>query len=183
MHTITLVTGNAGKLREWQRMFPADWQLEAVDADLDEIQELDLEKLVADKARRAFAVVGKPVIVEDISAGLDNLGDLPGPFIKFFEKRLGRDALYRLADQEGDRATVKCAVAYYDGEQLITELAEVKGSVCPTRGENGFGFDKVFVPAGQSKTYGEMTAAEKDAISHRSKAIRQLVQRLQSLEA
>lgn len=181
MKTITLVTGNKGKLAEWQRLFPAEFKLENADIDLDEIQSLDMDVIVADKARRAYEQIKKPVIVEDISAGLDNLNDLPGPFIKFFEIRLGMDALFQLAEQEGDPATVRCAVAYYDGQETIVVHSEVKGTITPTRGEGGFGFDKVFVPNGQSKTYGEMKPEEKDAISHRSIAVKELVKKLQAL--
>jgi len=182
MHVITLVTGNAGKLKEWQRLFPADFELESADVDLDEIQSLDMETIILDKAKRAYEQIGKPVLVEDISAGLDNLGGLPGPFIKYFEIRLGMDALFQLAKHEGDPATVKCAIGYYDGKNSITTHSEVKGSVVSSRGDGGFGFDKVFVRSVQTKTYGQMTPNEKDAISHRALAIKQLVKKLEHLK-
>jgi non-canonical purine NTP pyrophosphatase (RdgB/HAM1 family) len=178
MKTITLVTGNKGKLAEWQRLFPTDYQLESVDVDLDEIQSLDMDAIITSKAKRAYDAIGKPVIVEDIWAGLDKLSGMPGPFIKFFELRLGMDALFKLAEKEGDPATVRCAIAYYDGSEMLVVHSEVKGSVVPTRGEYGFGFDKVFVPNGQPKTYGEMVPAEKDRISHRALAVKQLVKKL-----
>jgi non-canonical purine NTP pyrophosphatase (RdgB/HAM1 family) len=180
MQTLTFVTGNPGKLAEWQRLFPAEFKLEATDIDLDEIQSLDLTEIAADKARRAYAMVQKPVIVEDISAGLDKLGGLPGPFIKYFEQRLGRDALFQLADQEGDPVTVVCTIAYYDGHDLITVNATVKGSVAAARGEHGFGFDQCFILAGQTKTYGEMEPSEKDSVSHRAIAVKKLVAKLRS---
>ena len=181
MPILTLVTGNQGKLAEWQRLVPPSLRLEAVAIDLDEIQTLDMEQLITDKARRAYQVVGKPVIVEDIAAGLDRLGGLPGPFVKFFEKRLGDDALFKLALNDVEPATVICIVAYYDGSAMITARAELKGSVVPARGEHGFGFDKVFVPAGQDKTYGEMTPDEKDAVSHRAQAVQNLLAALHDI--
>lgn len=178
MKTITLVTGNKSKLAEWQRLMPAEFELKTADVDLPEIQSLDLEEIIRDKVRRAYEQLKSPVIVEDVSAGLDNLGGLPGPFIKFFEKRLGMDALFQLASAAGDPATVYCSVAYYDGEKLLTATGEVHGSVVPTRGEHGFGFDKNFVPAGQPRTYGEMSPAEKDSLSHRAQAVRALLPQL-----
>lgn len=180
MKTITLVTGNKGKLNEWQRLVPAEFKLHAVDVDLDEIQSLDLEAIITDKARRAYEKLGTPIIVEDISAGLDKLGGMPGPFIKFFELQLGMDALFQLAKVEGEPVTVRCAVAYYDGTELIIVQSEVEGSVAASRGEHGFGFDKNFVPSGQTKTYGEMTPHEKDAVSHRAIAVKKLIKKLQS---
>ena len=175
---ITLVTGNKNKLAEWQRLWPAELELESADIDLDEIQSLDMTTIITDKVKRAYQVIHKPVIVEDVSAGLDNLGGLPGPFMKFFEKQLGRDALRQLAQNDGDPVTVRCAVAYYDGKRLVTSVAEVAGTVVTARGDKGFGFDICFVPNGQAKTYAEMTSAEKDAISHRSKAIKALAEKL-----
>jgi non-canonical purine NTP pyrophosphatase (RdgB/HAM1 family) len=180
MKHITLVTGNPGKLAEWQRMFPADIQLDAADVDLDEIQSLDLDAIAVDKARRAYEQLKRPVIVEDVSAGLDNLGGLPGPFIKFFEHKLGLDALRQMAAHEGDPATVVCTVAYYNGTHAIIGRGVIHGKAVDSRGDGGFGFDKNFVPNGHEHTYGEMTDEEKDAVSHRSIAIKDLVEKLKS---
>ncbi len=181
MKSTTLVTGNPGKLAEWQRLWPLDIELVSVDVDLDEIQSLDLEAIVIDKVKRAYEAIGKPVIVEDVAAGLDKLGELPGPFIKFFEKKLGLDALYQLAGDEISAATVRCAVAYYDGVRLLTAHSEVHGTAVASRGDNGFGFDKNFVPRGANKAYGEMTTAEKDAVSHRSMAVALLAEKIAAL--
>ena len=178
---ITLVTGNKGKLTEWQRLMPAHYSLVSSDIDLDEIQSLDLEAIVADKVRRAYERLQTPVIVEDVAAGLDKLAGLPGPFIKHFQKQLGPDALYQLAGQAGDPVTVTCTAGYYDGVHLIVVSGVVQGSVCAARGQNGFGFDRCFVPDGQPKSFGEMEAHEKDALSHRSQAITKLLVQLEQL--
>ena len=178
MREILLVTGNANKLREWQRLMPADVRLESIDIDLPEIQSDDPLEIVADKAKRAYEVAGKPVVVEDVAASLEHLNGLPGPFIKFFMKRLGHDALYQLAEHEDEAAVVSCAVGYYDGEELVTLSGDVSGMVVAPRGDNGFGFDVTFVPDGFDKTYAEMSDDEKDAVSHRQKAIRLFVSTL-----
>lgn len=178
MTRLNLVTGNQGKLAEWRRLVTTNIELDAVTMELDEIQTLDLEKLVTDKAHRAYEVVGKPVVVEDIAAGLDRLNGMPGPFIKFFEQEVGENALFQLAKESGEAVTVTCAVAYFDGQDMVTVLAEVHGKVVSPRGDNGFGFDKVFLLDGQTKTYGEMTTTEKDAISHRGLAVRQLLEKI-----
>lgn len=175
---LTLVTSNKGKLQEWQRILPSAIEIVTHDVDLSEIQSLDSEQIVADKAKRAYEQLQTPVIVEDVSAGLERLGWLPGPFIKFFISKLGEGALFELADQSGKRARVACAIAYYDGHTLMTVKAENQGTVVEPRGENGFGFDKVFIPDGSTKTYGEMTMKEKDAVSHRSKAIKLFIEKL-----
>lgn len=176
----TLVTGNQGKLNEWKRLTPGSFNIDAVDIDLDEIQSLDLEEIITHKAKQAYEVIKKPVIVEDISAGISSLNGLPGPFIKFFIKSLGDDALKILSKGDDDTARVTCVIACYDGKDMLTVIEHVDGSIVSARGDNGFGFDKGFIPNGQEKTYGEMTPEEKDKISHRSKAIKAFASKIEA---
>ena len=178
MKKLYLVTGNQGKLKEWQQVLPADIELETVDIDLMEIQSADPEVIVIDKARRAYGMFGKTVVVEDVSLGLDKLNGLPGPFVKFFLQRLGKDGLYQLAGGEGERAVVTCFIAYFDGEQMITVHSDVPGTIVSPRGDKGFGFAPSFVPEGETETYAEMDDEKKFLIDHRGKAIRLLLARL-----
>lgn len=179
MKEILLVTGNAHKLREWQGFMPADITLSSVDLDLEEIQSDDPLEIVTDKVKRAYAMVKKPVVVEDVSAGLVKFNGLPGPFIKFFMKRLGQDALYQLAGKvEGEAAIVSCSVAYYDGERLLQFRGDVNGTIVAPRGDSTFGFDVTFVPDGHDQTYAEMPAELKNTISHRAVAAHGLIELL-----
>lgn len=178
MTTLTLVTGNKNKLAEWQRLVPANVNLETTDMSLDEIQSLSLLDIVEDKAKRAFAKLHKPVVVDDISAGLEEIKGLPGPFIKYFEKKMGDGSLYKLAKQTNSKATVLCLIAYFDGSKMLVARAEVHGTVVSPRGSNGWGFDRVFIPDRQSKTYAQMSPADKDRISSRAKAIASLLEQL-----
>ncbi len=181
MKTITIVTGSAHKLREWQRIFPDTYTLESVKLDLDEIQSLDPVAIAVDKVKRAFAALGKPVIVDDISAGLDVLEGLPGPFVKFFEEKLGNDALYQLAGKESS-CTITAIAAYYDGKNSVVGRGDIRGKVVPlTEGEGAFGFDFVFVPDGHNQTFAQMGPAEKDKISHRALAVQDLIRQLNDL--
>lgn len=177
MKQIYLVTGNQHKLKEWQAMMPDTIQLESVDVDLPEIQSDDATEIVTDKAKRAYEIVGKPVVVEDVEAGLEKLNGLPGPLIKFFNAKLGKDALYKLAGKEGEKATVACTIAYYDGNETLVVRGEVNGTVVAPRGD-AFGFDIVFVPEGETQTYAEMGPEKKNKISHRSEAIRKFVEKI-----
>lgn len=180
MQTITLVTGNAHKLEQWQRMFPTDIPLVNADVDLDEIQSFDPKIVTEDKAKRAYAQLKTPVIVEDVSAGVDHLNGLPGPFIKFVEQRLGKEGLYILAGKESP-ATVMCTAVYYDGTNLLFGQGMVHGMVVPARGVVGFGFDYVFQPDGTAKTRAEMDDKERDAHSHRRLAIEDILPQLRKV--
>lgn len=180
MRTITLVTGNTDKLRELQAIAPAEAGLIFANRRLDlaEIQSLDLREIVADKLRRAYGQVGQPVIVEDIAAELDSLAGLPGPFIKFFEQRLGPDALYKLSKTPADKVVIRCLAGYHDGRAMLFGEGILTGTISAPRGSNGFGFDCVIVPDGQDRTLAEMTASEKNTISHRAKALQALLRQL-----
>ncbi len=179
MKQIFLVTGNPNKLKEWQQIIPPDFTMDIANVDLAEIQSDDPEEIITDKARRAYEIIGKPVVVEDVEAGLEKLNGLPGPFIKFFIKKLGGDVLYKLAGREGEKATVSCSIAYYDGERMVTVRGDIPGSIVAPRGDAGFGFDVTFVPEGETLTYAEMDDEKKNSLSHRHKAIQLLVKKLQ----
>jgi len=181
MQTITIVTGNPGKVRELEAMAGGKLDFAMRKLDLPEIQSMDLEEVVKDKLQRAFEQVKGPVIVDDVSAGLENLKGLPGPFIKFFNETLGQSALYQLAGNKEGRATVHCIAAYYDGQTMLLGNGQIDCTVVAPRGTNGFGFDTVLIPDGQAKTMGEMTDAEKMQISHRGRAFRDLLQQLKDL--
>ena len=83
------ITGNPNKL-SWLNKFIGH-KVESVDIDLDEVQSLDQEFVVKDKAIRAYQIAKKTVLIEDVSLKFNALGGLPGPFIKSFLKSLGND--------------------------------------------------------------------------------------------
>jgi len=181
MKNAVLVTGNKSKLRELQAIFPTEFELESRALDLDEIQSLDPHEVVADKLKRAYKIVGKAVIVEDVSAELTALKGFPGTFMKFAEQLLGPGALYELCKGHGDkRATVSCTMGYYDGKEQIIVDGVVKGTIVKPRGKHGFGFDFSFVMDGETRTNAEMTPEDKNQKSHRYRAVQALVNKLAS---
>lgn len=179
MATTYLITGNPNKLREFQTLLSSVLELEMRSLDLDEIQSLDLHQIVEHKLKQAYQSIQEPVIVEDNSAELENLNGLPGPFIKFFEQRLGDDALYTLSS-EGTRAKIISTIGYFDGREVIIVDGIVEGSIVAPRGAKGWGFDCCFVPDGHDQTYAELGPEIKSTISHRSVAARQLTAVLSS---
>lgn len=177
---ITLVTGNQHKLKEYMAVVPGNSSinLTSKNIDLPEIQSLDLIEIITDKVKRAYDVVKAPVIVEDVSAGLDRLNGLPGPFVKFFIEKLESNPLVELSKEPNEKATITCITAFYDGTNLIHGVGTIKGTVVPPRGERGFGFDFVFVPDGFNKTMSEMSFEDKNKISHRYLAVKDLFSKL-----
>lgn len=176
MQTITFVTSRSNKLNEARAILP--FSISNQELELDEIQSLDLEEIIRHKLQQAYRHVGGPVLVDDVSAELESLNGLPGPFIKFFEQRLGEDALYKLSKSKNDKAQIICCMGYFDGQNEHIVKGVLRGQVVAPRGKNGWGFDKVTVPDGQTGTMAEMTDQEKNKISHRYLALIQLAHEL-----
>jgi non-canonical purine NTP pyrophosphatase (RdgB/HAM1 family) len=130
--------------------------------DLDELQSTDLHIIVEHKLRQAYETCQQPVLVEDVSLVFNALGELPGPYIKWFVERAGDEACCRMLDGFKDRsAVIRCTFGYYDGTRMEFFDSELNGSIATEpRGENGFGFDKFFIDEGLSITRAEMTQDE-----------------------
>jgi XTP/dITP diphosphohydrolase len=172
------VTSNKNKWLEAQRIL--GYALERAELELDELQAETVSAVALAKARAAYAQLGRPVIVEDAGIELSGLGGFPGPFIKYWEKLGGLESICRAADGLGNRRVrAVCALGVCSDRGSDVVVGSIDGllSVHP-RGANGFGWDAIFVPQGEGRTFGEMTAAEKDARSHRRKAWELLRERL-----
>jgi non-canonical purine NTP pyrophosphatase (RdgB/HAM1 family) len=172
------VTSNPNKVREAERILGFTLQHAAVE--LPELQADTVAAVALAKAQDAFVKLGRPVIVEDAGLELTALGGFPGPFIKYWEKLGGLASICRTADGLGDRrvrAVCALGVCREAGAQVV--VGAIDGTVSATpRGQNGFGWDAIFIPEGEDRTFAEMTAAEKDARSHRRRAWELLRERL-----
>jgi non-canonical purine NTP pyrophosphatase (RdgB/HAM1 family) len=173
-----LVTANPGKLAEARRL--AGGELDTVALDLPEIQSLDFREVLRAKADEAWRRLGRPLVVEEAGLELAAFNGFPGPLVKWMLAAVGPDGIARAAAAAGDvRATARCLLLYRraDGD-LIAEGATEGTLVLPGRGTHGFGFDPVFLPGGESHTFGELAGAEKDSVSHRGRAWRALLAQL-----
>jgi inosine triphosphate pyrophosphatase len=151
------ITGNQNKADHLAKSLGIT--LEHQKVDLDEIQSMSLGEIVTHKVKQAYGLVGKPVLVEDVSLSFSALNGLPGPFIKFFlSVPDGLEKLCSMLDGFDDRrARGECVYAYYDGDHLEIFRGSLDGVVPRSpRGENGFGWDAIFEPDG----YGGKTRAE-----------------------
>jgi len=115
--------------------------------DLDEIQSLDLREIVEHKVRQAFEKTGKPVLVEDTSLRFEALGNLPGPFIKFFIQELWHEWVCHLLDGKNRRAVAQSMFGYFDGSRLECFVGELSGEISQVPWfDNNFGWDRIFIP-------------------------------------
>jgi non-canonical purine NTP pyrophosphatase (RdgB/HAM1 family) len=168
---VTFITGNENKAKTLEKYLKYSVDHEKVD--LDELQSLDIREIVEHKVKQAYSIVKKPVIVEDISFEINALGHLPGPFIKWFIEELGFEKLCRLADSDANRGAVtKVCYGYFDGQHLEIFEGELKGTMPEhPRGDDGFGWNCVFIPHGQAKTNAEMTDDETAKYSLRTTTV------------
>ena len=178
---ITFVTGNQGKAEEVARYLSA--KINHVSLDLEEIQSLDLEKIVEDKALRAYDQLKSKVLVEDVSFTFHSMGNLPGPLIKWFLNELKNEGLCRLVDGKDRSCTATVCYGLYDGSKVRTFSGSMEGTVADSpRGDRSFGWAPVFIPNGFNKTYAELSIEEQGTISMRNKALVKLKGYLDSLK-
>ncbi len=155
----TFVTGSPKKAEYLEKLLGIPIKHQSIA--LDEIQSLSLEEIVAHKVRQAYAHVQAPVLVEDVSLEFESLHGLPGPFIKFFLETMPLENVCRLIVDENRKATARCAFGYFDGTEVVFFSGTVNGTIArEPRGENGYGYDKIFIPDGWTITRAEMSPEE-----------------------
>ncbi|MDD4661880.1 MAG: RdgB/HAM1 family non-canonical purine NTP pyrophosphatase [Candidatus Pacebacteria bacterium] len=171
-----LITGNKNKVREFEEIL--DCKIDSQSLNIEEIQEVLVEKVSENKVRKAYEILKKPVLVEDTGLIFEELHGLPGALIKWFEEKLSYEEICNLI-KENRNATSKICVSYFDGKDLKQFIGEVKGKIADfPKGENGFGWDKIFIPEGYDKTFAEMDSNQKNSLSMRKIALEKLKKEL-----
>jgi XTP/dITP diphosphohydrolase len=190
---LLLASRNAKKLVELRRILAATSagaQVELVGLDdVDEYAEvpesgLSFAENALIKAREGAQQTGLPTVADDSGLTVDALNGMPGVFSARWSGRHGDDeanlqlVLDQIADvpDEHRAGGFVCAAAlvWPDGREQVVEGRMPGRIIRAPRGENGFGYDPIFVPDGYQQTSAELTADAKDAISHRGKAFRGL---------
>lgn len=159
MEDITFITGNQSKADYLAKYLGFPVQHHKLN--LDELQSLDLRKIVEHKVRQAYSVLERPVLVEDVSLEFAALGKLPGPFIKFFVDNVPFETICAMIDGQNRQATARCVFGYYDGERLEFFEGHLDGEIAERpSGDNGFGWDQIFIPKGYSVTRASLGEAD-----------------------
>jgi XTP/dITP diphosphohydrolase len=198
---LLVASRNAKKLAELRRVV-GQAGIEGLEViGLDEVPPFDeapetgatFEENALAKARDAYAATGLPCVADDSGLEVDALNGMPGVLSARWSGRHGDDPantallLGQLKDvpheRRGGAFVSACALVTADSEVVVR--GEWRGRIISEpRGDNGFGYDPVFVPddaAAGGRSSAELSAAEKDALSHRGRALAQLVPALQNL--
>ncbi|MFD1936527.1 MULTISPECIES: XTP/dITP diphosphatase [Nonomuraea] len=184
---IVLATRNAGKIVELRRIL-GGFEVVGLEEfpEIGEVAETGLT-FAENALLKAHAVAqgsGLPAVADDSGLCVDALNGMPGVFSARWSGKHGDDdanldlLLAQVSDVPDDRRTSRfvcaAALALPSGEERVVE-GELQGRLLrERRGTNGFGYDPIFVPDGDTRTTAEMTAEEKDSISHRGRAFRAL---------
>ena len=189
---LVLATRNQGKIRELRRILAdagIDVELVGTEAfeglpDVPETGSTFAANALI-KARAIAAHTGLPAVADDSGLCIDALNGMPGIFSARWAGRHGDDeanldlVLGQLEDVADERRTAQfvcvAALCLPDGTERVVQGELAGRLIRKRRGENGFGYDPIFVPLGDHRTTAEMSAAEKDSISHRGQAFRAMV--------
>ncbi|MER5332816.1 RdgB/HAM1 family non-canonical purine NTP pyrophosphatase [Micromonospora sp. NPDC002717] len=193
MNKVLLATRNRKKLIELQRILDGALGAHRVAlVGLDDVEEypelpetgLTFGENALIKAREGCRRTGMPTIADDSGLAVDALNGMPGVFSARWAGRHGDDqanlqlVLDQIADlgDEHRGASFVCTVALVlpGGKEHLVDGRQTGRLLRSPRGDGGFGYDPIFLGDGQERTNAELTPQEKDAVSHRGKALREL---------
>ena len=185
---LLLATRNPNKTREFAQLLGRNFMVQDLTSksDVPEIVEsgTTFEENAALKAVTISKIFPHEIVVADDSGlEVEALGGVPGIFSARYagenanDRRNVEKLLRELQDARDRSARFYCAIALAKNGQLMTTVAgEVAGTITKSpRGENGFGYDPIFVPNEFSETFAELTSETKNKISHRAQAAAALV--------
>lgn len=187
--TIMIATGNMGKAKEFEKMFAkAGYQIKTMKdfPELPEVQETGqtFEENARLKAETIANILQCPVLADDSGLTVDALGGMPGIYSARFAGEQKSDAsnnaklLHELTDVADENRTAQfhCTLVFAapQKESLVVEGIWNGRIARIPRGENGFGYDPLFIVDGLEKTSAELTPEEKNEISHRGQAMKKL---------
>ena len=185
---LLLATRNQHKAREFAQLLGPGFALRDLTSehDLPEILETGrtFEENVTIKAIAISKILPDEIVIADDSGlEVDALAGAPGIFSARYagesvsDRRNVEKLLCELQDATERSARFRCVIALAkNGELITTVVGEIAGAITKSpRGENGFGYDPVFIPQGFEETFAELPSETKNAISHRAKAVGELV--------
>lgn len=181
MSKICVVTSNRHKFDEILEIAKEyGVELEMCEGFKLEFQADSIEDVVSKSAMLAYIFLNKPVLVEDAGLFIEALNGFPGPYSSYVYRTIGIAGVLKLLNGvENRKACFKSAVTLVHGKGIFTSTGEVCGVISTTpRGSKGFGFDPIFVPNGETRTFAEMSISEKNLYSHRATAVRKVFEAL-----
>ncbi len=173
MRRVTFVSTNPGKAREVRAVLrPYGVEVRWIRRTLPEPQAETLEEVVRSKLRATRDIPG-PVLVEDSGLFIPSLGGFPGVYSAHFLRIWKFRPIFELLERRNRRAYFRTVAALRVGRRTYLFRGDVHGTIARrAAGSHGFGYDPIFIPTGWDRTFGQVPAERKNAISHRARAVR-----------
>ena len=176
MREIYFVSNNLNKYSEIKSMLDdkiIDLDLKFCKQDIIEIQDEKIENIAMEKAKSAYNIVKKPILIEDDGLFINSLNGFPGQYSKFISKSIGNKGIIRLLKSSSDRsAFFKSIFVYNDG--IIAKLfyGKINGKISSTITTGGWGYDPIFIPLKRNNkngiTFAKLSQTnKKNELSHR----------------
>jgi len=179
MKTICFITGNKGKFAEVkEKLKPLDVEVIQENLGYPEIQADSLKEVARYGVEHIKKRFSHPFIIEDAGLFIDALEGFPGVYSKYVFFTIGCKGIIKLLENIDERSAVFRSVYAYSepDKEPIFFIGESFGKITTKeRGEGGFGYDPIFIPAGETKTFAEMSIEGKNMFSHRGKALEKLI--------
>jgi len=171
LYDVLFVSSNKNKFNEAKNILSKNGiNLGFFKSSLREIQAESIKEIAALKVDEAYRQYHKPVIVEDAGLFVESLNGFPGPFSSYVFKTIGNSGILRLV-KTNRKAKFQSVVAYCDNKfGVVLFDAKVEGKISKNSKGKGWGYDPIFTPNGQNKTYAMLS--NKNQISHRYKALK-----------
>ncbi|MDC7950747.1 RdgB/HAM1 family non-canonical purine NTP pyrophosphatase [Methanomassiliicoccaceae archaeon COG_1] len=177
---VNIVTHNPGKVMEYQLAL-GQLGIEAMhdDRECDEVQTAYLEEVVDKEMKQLHSEGLRDFLVDDSGLFVNALKGFPGVYSAYGQKTIGNKGILKLMEGVGDRSAVfRCCIGCWIGNERIVVLGECPGEILSEeRGDGGFGYDPIFSPDGE-RSFAEIPVEDKNAISHRGRAISMLADEL-----
>ena len=170
-YDVLFASSNVHKYEEAEKIL-AEFgiKLGFLQTNLVEIQDDSLSKIAMQKALDAYDRCNNAVIVEDDGLFIDSLSGFPGPFSSYVFKTIGNNGILKLVE-DNRGAKFRAVIAHCDSNKK-PKLFEysISGKISKNLQGKGWGYDPIFIPEKQNKTYAEL--AEKNKISHRYESLK-----------
>lgn len=157
------------------------YDVEHIKTKYPEIQADTLEQTIVPGLRWLIERYDRPLFIDDSGLFVESLKGFPGVYSSYVFKTVGCEGILKLMQGVEDRkARFECCIGYMEpgGEPFISE-GVARGSISrEMAGTGGFGYDPIFVPEGDTRTYAQMDIPEKNAMSHRGRAIAKFLEEL-----
>jgi len=165
-------SSNEHKFQEAERILVnLGMQINLFKTTLEEIQSNNLNDIAEKKAINAYDLIQKPVIIEDDGLFIDSLDGFPGPYSSYVYDTIGNKGIMNLLENSEIRdAKFVSIIAYCDNDYGVKLFeSSIPGKISSVIEKGGWGYDPIFIPDGESKTYANVS--DKDKLSHRSASL------------